>query len=69
MDSFYLNNGVHRLEEFLSAADDPPEAASFEYGPRKPHCWIVTSPSGSGEDMTSVEFIGVVDEYVRRDRN
>jgi hypothetical protein len=69
MDSFYLNNGVHRLEEFLSAADDPPAAASFEYGPRKPHCWIGTSPSGSGEDMTSVEFIGVVDEYVRRDRN
>jgi hypothetical protein len=68
MDSYYLNNGVHALEEFLSAVDDPPAHASFEYGPRKPHCWIGYSPSGSGADMTSVEFIGVVDEYIKGSR-
>ncbi|MGD2152242.1 MAG: alpha/beta hydrolase-fold protein [Gemmatimonadales bacterium] len=69
MDSFYLNNGVHRLEEFLSAVDDPAADASFEYGPRKPHCWIGYSPSGSGADMTNVEFMEVVDEYLKRNRN
>jgi hypothetical protein len=69
MDSYYLNNGVHRIEEFLGAVEDPPAHASFEYGPRKPHCWIGYSPSGSGADMTNVEFIGVVDEYLRRSKN
>jgi len=69
MDSFYLNNAVHRLEEVLSLVDDPPADASFEYGPRKPHCWIGYSPSGSGADMTSVEFIEVVDEYLNEERN
>jgi hypothetical protein len=69
MDSFYLNNGVHALEEFLGAVDDPPARAAFEYGPRKPHCWIGYSPSGSGADMTNVEFIGLVDEYLRGRRN
>ncbi len=69
MDSFYLNNGVHRLEEFLSAVEDPPANASFEYGPRKPHCWIGYSPSGSGADMSNGEFIGVVAEYLRRSKN
>ncbi len=69
MDSFYLNNGVHRIEGFLSAVEDPSADASFEYGPRKPHCWIGYSPSGSGADMTNVEFIGVVDEYLGRSKN
>jgi hypothetical protein len=66
MDSYYLNNGVHRLEEFLGTIENPSADASFEYGPRKPHCWIGSSPSGSGEDMTNVEFVEVVEEYMKK---
>jgi hypothetical protein len=66
MDSFYLDNAVYRLEELLSTVEDPPAGASFEYGRRKPHCWIGYSPSGSGTDMTRVEFTHVVDDYLKR---
>ncbi len=38
MDTYYLNNAVRLLEEFLVKAD-PPWGGSILYGPRKPHCW------------------------------
>jgi hypothetical protein len=38
MDTYYLNNAVRLLEEFLVRAD-PPWGGSILYGPRKPHCW------------------------------
>ncbi len=38
MDSFYLNNGVRLLEEFLEKAN-PAYGGSVLYGPRQPHCW------------------------------
>jgi putative esterase len=38
MDTFYLNNAVHRLEDFLKTAR-PPWGGSILYGPGKPHCW------------------------------
>jgi S-formylglutathione hydrolase FrmB len=37
-DDFFLNNAVHRLDEFLSRAD-PPYGGSIAYGPGKGHCW------------------------------
>jgi hypothetical protein len=38
MDTYYLNDAVHRMDEFLSKAV-PPYGGTIEYGPRKPHCW------------------------------
>jgi enterochelin esterase-like enzyme len=39
MDSFYLNNAVGLLEEFLRSAKDPPYGGTVEYARCKPHCW------------------------------
>ncbi len=39
MDSFYLNNGVVLLEEFLESTTDPYYAGVVAYQPRAPHCW------------------------------
>jgi len=39
MDSFYLNNAVHLLENYLNTTTNPPYGGSIVYGPRKPHCW------------------------------
>ncbi len=39
MDTYYLNNAVHRLDDFLSATTNPPWGGTILYGPRKPHCW------------------------------
>lgn len=57
MDSYYLDNAVYLLDEFLSNATGPRIDARFEYGRRKPHCWIGYSPSGSGKDLTWREFV------------
>ncbi|UCF20171.1 MAG: enterochelin esterase-like enzyme [Gemmatimonadota bacterium] len=65
MDTFYLENAVYRLEEFLTTVDEPPAEAVIEYGRRKPHCWIGLSPSGSGAEMSTAEFIEVVDAYLK----
>lgn len=37
-DSYYLNIGVHFLDEFFKKAN-PPAGARIRYGPGKGHCW------------------------------
>ncbi|HSP95168.1 MAG TPA: alpha/beta hydrolase-fold protein [Thermoanaerobaculia bacterium] len=39
MDTYYLNNAVHRLDDFLRTTTNPPWGGTILYGPRKPHCW------------------------------
>jgi hypothetical protein len=39
MDTYYLNNVVYLLENFLKTTASPPWGGSITYGPRKPHCW------------------------------
>ncbi len=65
MDSYYLNNAVERMEEALKGLGDPAPAATFEYGRKKPHCWIGASPWRPGEDLTNAEFVRVVDGYLK----
>jgi hypothetical protein len=40
MDTYYLNNAVHLLEESLQTTSSPPWGGSITYGPRQPHCWV-----------------------------
>ena len=65
MDTYYLEQAVYLLEEFLTTVDDPPAEASFEYGRRKPHCWTGYSPDRAGEDLSSVEFLRIAAEHMR----
>jgi hypothetical protein len=65
MDSYYLNNAVELMEEAMAGLSDPDPRASFEYGRKKPHCWIGASPWRPGEDLSSAEFVRVLDEYWR----
>jgi hypothetical protein len=39
MDTYYLNNAVHLLEDFLNSPQNPYRIADFDYGPRMPHCY------------------------------
>jgi hypothetical protein len=39
MDTFYLNNAVYLMEEFLKKATDPPYGGEVLYGDRAEHCW------------------------------
>jgi hypothetical protein len=65
MDSYYLNNAVELMEQALADLDDPSPRASFEYGRKKPHCWIGYSPWRQGENLSATEFIRVVDQYIK----
>lgn len=38
-DTYYLNNAVHLLEQFLDSTRNPHSDATFQYGPRMPHCY------------------------------
>jgi hypothetical protein len=65
MDSYYLNNAVELMQTALAPLEDPAPLATFEYGRKKPHCWIGSSPWRPGEDLTSAEFVQVVDGYLK----
>ena len=38
-DTYFLNNAVHMLEDELDATRNPHSDATFQYGPRMPHCY------------------------------
>ena len=68
MDTYYLDNAVYLLEEFLESTTSPRADAHIEYGRRKPHCWIGESPTRPDEDITNAEFVQVVGEYFRANK-
>jgi hypothetical protein len=39
MDSYYLNNAVYLVEEFLKGTSDPHYGGEVDYGDRAEHCW------------------------------
>jgi len=39
MDTFYLNNAVHILQDFLKRTENPHYEGFFWYAAGKPHCW------------------------------
>ena len=38
-DTYFLNNGVHLLQESLENSRNPHSDATFQYGPGQPHCY------------------------------
>lgn len=66
MDSYYLDNAVYLLDEFLNKEAQPRIDTEIQYGRRKPHCWTGYSPTGSGEDMTTAEFVRIAADHMAR---
>jgi hypothetical protein len=64
MDSYYLDNAVYLFEKFLTEEAQPRVDVEIQYGRRKPHCWTGYSPTGSGEDMTTKEFVQVAADHI-----
>jgi hypothetical protein len=38
-DTYFLNNAVYRMENFLKTTTNPPYGGEVTYGPRAEHCW------------------------------
>jgi hypothetical protein len=51
-DSYYLNNAVHMLDDFLKTAN-PPADARIAYGPGRGHCWNSLSEAQMMNEMAS----------------
>ncbi|MGB7844167.1 MAG: hypothetical protein WBL63_01005 [Candidatus Acidiferrum sp.] len=54
MDTWYLNNAVHMLQNFLDSPSSPFRIADFEYSPGKPHCYM------GGGDISNMESFGTL---------
>jgi len=54
MDTWYLNNAVHLMQDFVDSPKNPFRVADFEYSPGKPHCYM------GGGDISNLESIGTV---------
>jgi hypothetical protein len=54
MDTWYLNNAVHLLQNFLDSPTNPFRIADFELGPGKPHCYM------GGGDISNAESSGTL---------
>jgi hypothetical protein len=39
MDTYYLNDAVYRLQDFLDKTTNPPYEGEVKYGDRAEHCW------------------------------
>ncbi|MFQ5702747.1 MAG: alpha/beta hydrolase-fold protein [Gemmatimonadales bacterium] len=65
MDSYYLNDAVYLLQSLADSVTNPPAQASFEYGWRKPHCFIGYSKNHPGEDLGYAEFIATAAEFMK----
>jgi hypothetical protein len=38
-DTYFLNNAVYRMDDFLKSTTSPPYGGEVTYGPRAEHCW------------------------------
>ena len=55
MDSYYLNDAVEKLNEFLSKADDPKFTGEIVFQRRAPHCWGPRGRGAAAEDDAQVD--------------
>jgi hypothetical protein len=54
MDTWYLNNAVHLMQQSLESAKNPFRIADFEYSPGKPHCYA------GGGDISTLQSYGTL---------
>ncbi len=55
MDSYYLNNAVENLNDFLTKADNPKWTGEVVFQRRAPHCWGPRGPELMKKMTTQVE--------------
>lgn len=59
-DSYYLNMGVHKFDEFIRKADDPKWTGEILFQPMAPHCW---GPRGA--ELTQ-KMVAQIETYAPR---
>ncbi len=54
MDTYFLDNAVHLMQNMLDKSTDPHVTGDFDYGPGQPHCY--TGPPGATAREGSATF-------------
>jgi hypothetical protein len=54
MDTWYLNNAVHLMQNFVDSPKNHFRVADFEYSPGKAHCYM------GGGDISNIESFGTL---------
>lgn len=65
MDTYYLNNAVYLVEEFLESTTDPYYNGEIHYGDREVHCWKGGHDSGEAAKNRKYQ-IYYMDEIMKR---
>jgi len=54
MDTWYLNNAVHLVQDFLDGPENSYKVATFEYGYRQPHCYAGGGNISTGQSIATM---------------
>ncbi|MCP4727876.1 MAG: hypothetical protein GY863_22750 [bacterium] len=63
MDTYYLNNAVYLLEEFLESTTSPYYDGVIKYGDRQVHCWTGNNPDGRSVHQ---RYVPIMVEHILR---
>ncbi len=66
MDTWYLNNAVHRMQDFLDSPANPYKVADFDYGYGQPHCYTGGGTSEEAKFSTYQRLLGQVGERLKK---
>ena len=67
MDTYYLNNAVYLMEDFLKQTKNPPANAEVAYGDRAEHCWNgdPTQPNSMSRLHYNTMYVGRILERIK----
>jgi hypothetical protein len=67
-DTYFLNDAVYRMEDFLNSTSNPPYDGEVTYGPRAEHCWNgdPTLPNAYSRLHYSTQYLPKILEQIQR---
>jgi hypothetical protein len=67
-DTYFLNDAVYRMEDFLNSTTNPPYGGEVTYGPRAEHCWNgdPTEPNAYSRLHYNTQYLPKILEQIQK---
>jgi hypothetical protein len=67
-DTYFLNDAVYRMQDFLDSTKNPPYGGEVTYGPRAEHCWNgdPTLPNAYSRLHYNTQYLPKILEQIRK---
>jgi hypothetical protein len=67
-DTYFLNDAVYRMQDFLDSTKNPPYGGEVTYGPRAEHCWNgdPTLPNAYSRLHYNTQYLPKILDRIRR---